>query len=346
MLSGELWPVHPHPLPDELLSSWLVRTAHANGTKVQSFSNAVFESNHEVWNRDIDRLAPEWIIRIMAEKTATDLSIAHKTTLKRYRGILYDHATTAGIEFWIGSLHMYHRKRLGYGLSFCPLCLAEDIIPYYRTEWRVALQTFCPKHQIMMIDQCPNCHSPITFHRIEIGVDRWDLKKKLSSCSSCSYELSQTLPIKIPILNTSIHNSWSDTLKAINSDSKSNIIIEQLRVLHQFTKILTSKNHSMLLNYLCEQLQLDFDKLKINARYIEAERIDHRHQIISLAWWLLDEWPKKLETCWLEGKIRFNYLIKDFISPPIWYSNTILKFAIHYKKRERIRNELRNDPNK
>ena len=28
-LSGTIWPIHPKPLPDELLTSWMVRIARA-----------------------------------------------------------------------------------------------------------------------------------------------------------------------------------------------------------------------------------------------------------------------------------------------------------------------------
>lgn len=342
MLSGKVWPVHPHPFPDELLSSWLVRIAHANGSKVQTFCHAVFQGKHEIWNRDIDKLAPEWLIEILAEKTGTPYDIAYKTSLKRYENILYEHATKAGIEFWITSLRIYHRKRLGFGLSFCPHCLAEDQAPYFRTSWRVALQTFCPKHQVMMIDRCPKCQSPITFHRLETGINCWDMQIKLSTCSECSFELSRAHPIPIPILDHSTHRIWTDTLSSLNTDSTPDELIERLRVLHQFTKILTSENHKKLLKHLCEMHQMNLNLSNFGERFIEAEGIYQRHQFIYLAWWLLEDWPHRLVACWLEGKIRFNYLLKDFTQPPSWYKRQVKKFDIHYKKREKMRVSKKN----
>ena len=49
----------------------------------------------------------------------------------------------------------YPPKRLGYGLQFCPHCLAEDIEPYFRLAWRLAFYTHCPKHYCMLLDLCP-----------------------------------------------------------------------------------------------------------------------------------------------------------------------------------------------
>ncbi len=61
-LSGSLLPVHLKPLPDELLSSWLVRIAHGHGMKLQTFCAVIFGREKSIWNRDIDKLAPEWLV--------------------------------------------------------------------------------------------------------------------------------------------------------------------------------------------------------------------------------------------------------------------------------------------
>lgn len=47
---------------DELLSWWRVRLAHGHGLKVQIFYNLIFGNRHQVWSRDIDRLAPDWLV--------------------------------------------------------------------------------------------------------------------------------------------------------------------------------------------------------------------------------------------------------------------------------------------
>ena len=57
-LSGTLWPAHPKPLPDELLSSWMVRIAGQHGLKLHTFASAVWPGI-SIWNRDIDRSGPK-----------------------------------------------------------------------------------------------------------------------------------------------------------------------------------------------------------------------------------------------------------------------------------------------
>lgn len=52
MLTGSLWPIHFKPYKNELLSSWLVRLAHAHGLKIQSFYHLEFGSQYEIWNME------------------------------------------------------------------------------------------------------------------------------------------------------------------------------------------------------------------------------------------------------------------------------------------------------
>lgn len=75
-----LWPIRYKPLPDELLSSWLVRLAHGHGLKVQTFCNLMFGNRRQVWNRDIDRLAPDWLVEALALHTGTPMELARRTT--------------------------------------------------------------------------------------------------------------------------------------------------------------------------------------------------------------------------------------------------------------------------
>lgn len=112
--ADHLWPIRYKPLPDELLSSWLVRLAHGHGLKVQTFCNAIFGERLQVWNRDIDRLAPSWLLNELSLRTGTHYSAAASTTLRNYEGLLYRKFRTAGLLHWILVLQMYHRKRLGF----------------------------------------------------------------------------------------------------------------------------------------------------------------------------------------------------------------------------------------
>ena len=99
-----LWPVRYKPLPDESLSCWLVRLAHGHGMKVQTFCNLIFGNRLQVWNRDIDRLAPAWLLDALALHTGTPAEVVWGTTLRVFEGWLYPCFRTSGHLAWVQKL--------------------------------------------------------------------------------------------------------------------------------------------------------------------------------------------------------------------------------------------------
>ena len=199
-MTGKLWPAHVHPLRDELLSSWLVRLAHANGCKVQTFCHLALPQQ-EIWNRDIDRSAPLWLLKAMSRHTGTAPRIVHQTTLRKFEGWLFKQYRASGTINWIIALKQYHRQHLGHSLQFCPRCLADDPEPYFRVSWRLGSYTFCPDHKIMMHDRCPSCSSPIAFHRQELGKPEQYQQIGMHVCFNCGFNLCHSLQVPVPAIN-------------------------------------------------------------------------------------------------------------------------------------------------
>ena len=195
--TSPLWPIHFKPLPDELLSSWLVRLAHSHGLKVQTFCNLIFGSRLQVWNRDIDRHAPEWLITELSVRTGTTTKQVMETTLQSYQGIMYYRHRASGTLSWIQSLKLHHRKFEGFGLQFCPKCLAKDPEPYFRKSWRVAFNTICTIHNCMLHDRCPNCGQGVAFHRNDMRHAKYIATISLKECHDCGFDLSKSPSMRV-----------------------------------------------------------------------------------------------------------------------------------------------------
>lgn len=113
--AGHLWPIHPKPLDDELLSSWMVRIARAYRISPASF-----------WKREVGRIhfrkadltAEDRLLLLMSARTGTPLERVRATTLLGLRG--------CGLD-WRGG----HED----AIRFCPACLEER--PYFRRRWRL-----------------------------------------------------------------------------------------------------------------------------------------------------------------------------------------------------------------
>jgi len=167
-VSRTLWPIHLRPKKDELLSSWLVRLAMAHGLKLHTFCSTVWPGK-QIWNRDIDKCADEALLDVLSRKTAVSRSDVSRTTLAAYEGYVYERHNANGNTLWIMPLGVYHRTRTGFGLQYCPKCLSEDDVPYYRRCWRLAFITCCETHAVTLLDRCNQCGAAVNFHRDEMG---------------------------------------------------------------------------------------------------------------------------------------------------------------------------------
>jgi len=317
MLSGKLWPAHPHPLPGECLSSWIVRTAHHNGLKVQSFGHFSFNKRYELWNRDIDRLAPESLLEQMSVKTGVTLKEAKKTTLSLFEGRLFESTSLSGQLRWITPLKLYHRIYAGFGMQYCPLCLAESTDAYYRIAWRVAFYTFCPKHLILMEDRCRHCGVAVAFHRIELGKYHQLDAPDLAVCWKCGLSLTDIIPTPVNIWHENVHRRWRWKLAVLDRGfvNSGQIKIQKLNLLHQLCRIIAS--HSLapdLQQYLCDKTNIPYQLISDVKIAFEQRSLSERHYILELAWWLIEKYPRKINEAIKYKKLRSHYLYKDMPS--------------------------------
>ncbi|MET2595607.1 TniQ family protein [Ralstonia sp. SM1876_UCD536_TZ33] len=164
---GLLWPIHPQPQPDELLSSWMIRLAHANRFKVHSFYARFFGRERQVWTRDIDHFAPPWLLQGLSLQSGVSIERLEKLTLRHLESIVFERFNEKGGTRWVMPLSVYHRTRRAYGQQYCPICLYEDTVPYLRWHWRLALMAVCAAHEVLLEDRCLACHRPLAPHRID-----------------------------------------------------------------------------------------------------------------------------------------------------------------------------------
>ena len=169
------------PRHEELLSSWVVRTAHANGLGAWSFVNLHWRRD-PFWNRDPDRLTlSRWFERF-AELADVPPECVEAMTLASARRALGE--SGAGIMPTILAVGVWHTKRRLYGLQYCPDCLAAHP-GTFRRAWRSALLTTCPLHDRPLRDACPRCDAPLAPHRA--------VTRGRDVCARCSHYLPHEL---------------------------------------------------------------------------------------------------------------------------------------------------------
>lgn len=329
MAHGRIWPAHPKPLPDELLSSWMVRIAQANAIKLQSLCWIVFGNSQSPWNRDIDRSAPEWLIKALSLKTGTPYRKVLDTTLLTYKGRLYRKPRYSGPLSWISVIQSHGMKHKGFGQQFCPVCLETDPVPYFRKQWRLALFTYCPEHQIYLHDACPQCQGPIMHYRGDFGREIHEALP-IYCCPLCEMDLRQAPQIQPNFANSNLHVLFDACLNSLyaSASQATPFRLDYFLVLHHLSWLMVSKpNKGKLAKYLAAQI--DRPSISHDSKRIAFEQLRRplRHHYLQLALWLMENLPSRLEAAWLNKTVQYNLMLKDFEHPPDWYRKLTGRFS-------------------
>ncbi len=321
MLSGRLWPAHPKPFSDELLSSWIVRVAEANGIKLQRLCWDLFGNTRSPWNRDIDRSAPKWLLKAMCEHTGTNYWDAYHTTLTIYRNIVYPRRLSAGQLRWILPVRTHGMRREGYGQQFCPQCLAEDFEPHFRKTWRLALFTFCPTHGVMLYDACPRCGGPVIFHRRDFGVE---LEKAgpICRCHACGFDFREAVRGMADFPDEEIREMSSEMLGFLQrpAGGTKRFDLGFFTVLHQFCRIMGSRqNAGRLREFVAGRLGMEVAEIELGRSAFEHRRVAERHNLLLYALWLMAAPAERVREAWEAKSVRYNLMLKDIDESPMWF---------------------------
>ena len=322
----QLWLYHPKPLPDELLSNLLVRIAHGHGMKLQTFCRVALGKGQDIWFRDLDRQAPDWLVRALSEHTGLGVRAIKRTSLLDYKGVLYRNYRWSGHQYWLLPLNMVDTSYQHHGLQYCPQCLAEDKIPYFRKRWRVAFYTMCTKHQCMVHDRCPSCGAPVAFHRREMGKFSRIDAGIITQCHACDYDLRKSRVVTPVIYDESAYQTWLPALNMIEGvgDVNARYDLGFFSVLHQLCKImLTHYSHEHLRQYVSEKIGAPEILLHPKHKSFEYYSLEERHVVIQLAMWLLADPEVRIVNAWRNKAVRYNVLKKDFKPRPQWYREIV-----------------------
>lgn len=320
-LSGTLWPAHPKPLPDEILSSWIVRVAEANGIKLQRMCWDLFGNGVSPWNRDVDRSAPKWLLKAICNHTGTSYWEAYRTTLTTYRTLLYSARRVSGQLRWILPIRTYGMTREGFGQQFCPQCLASDPRPYFRKSWRVALFTFCPEHQVMLHDACPACGLPVAFHRRDFGVELEEAGS-ICSCYACGFDFRAAPRVDALFPTPAIRQLFHEMLQRLlnPAERSTRFDLGYFDVLHQLCRIMgIRQNGGRLMQFVSEQIGVEPVAIEPGRVAIEQRRVDDRHRLLLCAIWLMAEPFERVRAAWEAKAVLYNHLLKDMDQVPKWY---------------------------
>lgn len=282
-----LLPWRPKPQSDELLSSWLCRVAAGNSPKLHSFCE-LFWPGLQIWTRDIDALAHVGFINTLAKITGTTSAEAHRTSLRTLCGIVYDRVHVVNATPWVLPLGIYHRTRLRHGQQWCPHCLQEDEMPYYRMNWRLAFSTTCSIHGTLLADRCLECGSPAVPHR-----------KDPLKCHICGLDRRHNSPAIADSQTIQLEHRMRQIAcdpKAPCCDLGCHHPLAYFRLIKQVLSIVSSNPRAARLRKAtCDAFGGDPSPPLFRGRLPMAEAlpVEERHRMIAIVARLLEGWPFK-----------------------------------------------------
>lgn len=168
-------------LPDEIFSSWLVRYAVAQGCCPHEFTESIW--SRFFWKSDMDLRQSDVHLNLLFEYSGIPRSALRNSTMEPIGRIITGGVLPKpGVWPWVLAIGTGEGKRRD-GLQYCPYCLAEDVHPYFRIQWRLAWHTTCVAHGCVLLDACPVCSAPVDLRKIDSYVGNVVL------CSTCTADL-------------------------------------------------------------------------------------------------------------------------------------------------------------
>lgn len=293
-------------------------------------SAILFGSNSQIWNRDIDRLAPQKIIDVLSRISGTPVGQIEKTTLRAYEGTLFERHNANGMCRWIVPLGISHRSRRHPGLMFCPQCISKDVDPYFRRRWRLAFSTICTKHEGYLLDACPKCESPIAPHRSDMhGRQLFPSVGLNVHCWKCGFDLRKSMQIKVldePLIalqvrmNVVLSDGYADW--AGNPTMHSIIFFDGLRELIAGITSMHTQERLMKSARLGGVNLSDWPHAGL-----EMASLPMRRELFRLLAVALEDWPTNFIGLIHECKLRYADLKGDSVQRVMWYEDVIQREA-------------------
>ena len=177
--------VRPSPLPGESLSSWRQRCGLENGFSL--FPRAPGEFVRSDSDLNPGRRTMEWL----AEHHGTSLQDVARMTLASLDGAVLRFRGGASVPRWVLPLR-YTRRDRSFGVPFCPECLREDAVPYFRLRWRLCLASGCARHGVQLVDVCNRCGHPSWPATSALGKLYEASWMPIHECPVCRFDLRHT----------------------------------------------------------------------------------------------------------------------------------------------------------
>jgi len=309
------------PQKDELLSSWLTRTALEHGQTLSLFISSYIKHDGTALSRtDIDFKYDEKLFKQLTFKSGLDIKTIRNMSLRSEEGYLF---ACNDCLYPPKQIRKLVDKRTHYGLMFCPKCLAEDKVPYFRKQWRYSFYNACSKHKIFLVDRCGKCYERIRLTKITS-------EQSITYCNNCKRDLRLTRPHKVLIkyfygleaINW-FENGLVNGYFTINSKK-----ILSLWVFQSYTRLqylLDRGNRLVLDGY---PMQEDYKQLCKKLNHYNSKKCEPIYKdffLSSMVYYLFQNYPHNLVEFSTDNHLTHRDFLHGSKEASFWYTQMIDK---------------------
>lgn len=322
-----LWPIHPKPHADELLSSWVTRIAMANRLSTSDFCKLSLPGER-ITLKEIDRTYHPEMMQALATGTGVPIERVRETSLLSDEGYVFLYRQYGTTEWILPTVNV--DGHVSKGLAYCPQCLKTDTDPYYRKSWRYAFNPVCPVHRVFLRQGCPNCGKPHYYFGIAAQSTGGS---PIKTCMHCGADISDTeSSSNHPGLIEATLQIQEKLNRGIATDSfdipgyGSVHAFPYLRVLHALMRALgTPSMASWVLRHYREPLLQAINAGMLERTYygllIEQRSMEEIAILLCLATALIAEWPSRILHFANKNEITINRLFSNR-NIPFWVTET------------------------
>lgn len=332
--SAPALPVRCAPSSDELLSSWLIRLAWMNAEKLHSFKKRFWHYPGSPWGRNIDLSLSEESLQKIAEITLITKESLADHTLSSYLGRIFKNVAPFGGPQGILAGRRRGQKVFGFGLQMCLDCMRSGSLPYFRRWWKLSYFVICPLHKRFLIDACPHCAQPLSYHLADFGKTLLPERIPTSFCANCGEDWLMSSDKPDEYLSDDFVGWQEQIFKTLETGWYSNPQIGPLYALSFFDglrvliRMVTAQGHCARLRHVIASetgiLPLGVAHAS-NQTIFDGLRLGDRSYILHYVFWLLQEWPKRFIYACKRADLAFSYInnYRDSAPLPYWILSVV-----------------------
>lgn len=328
----EKLPVHPTPLPNEILTSWITRVAIANGLFDKGLYRTTMQLDRSTSMKDNNVYHNQMLISALSRVTGQSESTLRSMMLTDYVGRVFGEMLTSSTHRWA----LPHRHKgnilLRSSSTYCPECLRTDRKKYFRKYWKLSFYTKCHIHGCFMRDECPNCGAIVAFERTIVGQKTLDMPlDHVGLCWKCTEPLwtGAHLNGHLPECSESIEKAYAKfltdfvepkTIPPIQGVAHEVLLFNGAWIIA--SALLRRMTRGVLLGLL---EQLGHSKLLDwkDHSTIDTLPLLQRWQLMTAVCWILGDWPNRLVTLPQLGKLGATAFNIHSGELPFWLEKPI-----------------------